>query len=33
MNDLFNLLQPIITNPKNEDVCVAATEIWENLAA
>ena len=33
MNDLFSLLLPFIKATNNENVCIAATEIWENLAA
>lgn len=33
MEGLVQLLEPLIRNTKNEDACVAAMEIWENVAA
>ena len=32
INELFNLILPIMTATNNEEACVAATEVWENLA-
>ena len=32
IKDFVPLLSPFITNTENEDTCVAAMEIWENIA-
>lgn len=33
MDGLPGLLEPIINNHKNEDCCIAAMQVWENIAA
>lgn len=32
MDGLPDLLEPIISNHRNEDCCIAGMEIWENIA-
>lgn len=33
MDGFVTLLTPVIANFGNEDACIAATEVWENIAA